>query len=714
MSLDRLNSMSDVEALARIIEAEAAAEPFEGKVAVGAVIDNRRRDGRYGEGWKGVIAKPGQFSAINDVTGYAGGKGANKIFWRQPSEDSIRVAQAVVGGQYKDPTGGATHYFNPSIVNPKWARGKEFSPIGAHVFGQADAGRAVSGGNGQDQLRGGPGRDELIQEAVRRGLISKSEIEAEASRRGLLGDQAQAVAAEGPSEQDRTDVEAALGQLNSPPAQEPAPPAQNPAKNRMTGGDILLRALGLDPSTLPPEVKEAGDLIFQGQTAEFGDEIMAGGNVLAQRLSGKDATFGEEVAIQRENMDAVEGKSTAANILGKGAGALMSGAAAGAALPAATTVPGKVAVGAAEGAVFGGLTAAGAADGEDRLEAGAEGAVGGALVGGALARAGASFGRYLNMRAAAKSAPSGADLKNASQQLFDAARKSGIVYRPQPVKEMVSGVAARLLDDGIDAQIHPKASRVMSRLLDLVEKPATLKEVERFRKLATDAAFEAKPGSADQRLALMIRETLDEFSLDQSNMVAASAGAELQREARRLWSQFRKDELVTEQVAKAVRRAESTGSGGNVNNAIRQNLRRILDNKKMRSGFTPEEIAAIENIVSGGPVDGFLRLAGKLSPSGNGLMLGMNLGAAGATGGASLAITGVAAGAKELADRATTQRVKTLAAIIRSGGRPAQSRINALSKIEKKALRNLIAGQSGEAVGEPIADQFRKLEATGK
>ena len=135
------SGLNDVDMLARIIEAEAASEPLKGKVAVGAVIDNRRKTGAYGNGWRGVITAPGQFSAINDVTGYARGQGANSLFWKEPSRESIAVAQRIISGDYRDPTGGATHYYNPTIANPDWARGKKFAPIGNHVFGRADAGR---------------------------------------------------------------------------------------------------------------------------------------------------------------------------------------------------------------------------------------------------------------------------------------------------------------------------------------------------------------------------------------------------------------------------------------------------------------------------------------------------------------------------------------------------------------------------------------------
>ena len=67
---------ADRELLARTLQAEAGGEGLGGMLAAGSVIQNRVASGNYGQGLRGVIMKPGQFSAWNGVTGYAGGQGA--------------------------------------------------------------------------------------------------------------------------------------------------------------------------------------------------------------------------------------------------------------------------------------------------------------------------------------------------------------------------------------------------------------------------------------------------------------------------------------------------------------------------------------------------------------------------------------------------------------------------------------------------------------
>ena len=132
--------MSDLEILARTIHAEAESEPYNGKLAVGAVIANRAASGKYGEGIKGVILKKTQFSPWNSWTGGAKGEQGKDMLRLKPSEDAYKAAQAILSGEYEDPTGGATHYLNPSVSKPYWLKPMKNQKrgtikIGQHLFG---------------------------------------------------------------------------------------------------------------------------------------------------------------------------------------------------------------------------------------------------------------------------------------------------------------------------------------------------------------------------------------------------------------------------------------------------------------------------------------------------------------------------------------------------------------------------------------------------
>ena len=134
-----VGSFSDREILALTLQAEAGGEGYDGMLAAGSVIANRAASGKYGEGISGVIMKPGQFSAWNGVTGYAGGEGAIDMDKVRPNKEALKAADAIISGDYTDVTGGATHYYNPNVASPAWGGnvGSNWKDIGNHRFGRA-------------------------------------------------------------------------------------------------------------------------------------------------------------------------------------------------------------------------------------------------------------------------------------------------------------------------------------------------------------------------------------------------------------------------------------------------------------------------------------------------------------------------------------------------------------------------------------------------
>ena len=94
-------SVSDVTLLAALIQAESGGQPYEGKLAVGAVVMNRVKSPGYPNTILGVITAPGQFPPATN------GKVAG-IVARGPSASCIQAAEAAVAGQTT--VGGATHF----------------------------------------------------------------------------------------------------------------------------------------------------------------------------------------------------------------------------------------------------------------------------------------------------------------------------------------------------------------------------------------------------------------------------------------------------------------------------------------------------------------------------------------------------------------------------------------------------------------------------
>ena len=118
------SSTSDVQLMARAINGEARGEPYEGQVAVGAVILNRVKHSQFPNTIAGVIYQSGAFTAVSD------GQISAPI-----SENSTvyKAARDAMNGW--DPTGGCIYYFNPNTATNKWIWSRPLiKTIGKHRF----------------------------------------------------------------------------------------------------------------------------------------------------------------------------------------------------------------------------------------------------------------------------------------------------------------------------------------------------------------------------------------------------------------------------------------------------------------------------------------------------------------------------------------------------------------------------------------------------
>lgn len=116
------NNQSNLNLLARAIYGEARGEPYEGMVAVAAVILNRVRSSNFPSSVAGVIYQPGAFTAVDD--------GQINL---EPNQTAYRAAQDALNGW--DPSGGALYYFNPNTATNKWIWSRPLTVvIGKHRF----------------------------------------------------------------------------------------------------------------------------------------------------------------------------------------------------------------------------------------------------------------------------------------------------------------------------------------------------------------------------------------------------------------------------------------------------------------------------------------------------------------------------------------------------------------------------------------------------
>lgn len=448
---------------------------------------------------------------------------------------------------------------------------------------------------------------------------------------------------------------------------------------------------GAMATTGPGDALQRG--MMQGATFGLADEITAGlmtpieMGVRAFRGDDAGSGFGERVSNaygavlddQRGQLSAAReahpGMAVAGDVAGamatggqlmRGGATLLSGA-----QPTYASMAGR---GAAEGALYGAAHGFGAGEGaKDRATGAAMGAGIGAITGGAFG----AYGARGAQRGAEQTIPSTDALRQQANALYQQADQAGVVVNPRPYSSMVDDLVGNMQRTGIDPTIHPKATAALNRLVQARDQPLRLQDIDTLRRVVGSAAKSVDPD--ERRIASMMIDRMDDF-IDKLGPQDVSGGdvrsaAQAIRQARDLWSRFRKGEVVENLAERAgVRGSNFSGSGQE--NALRSEFRTLSRNPKKMRGFSADEKAAIKRVAQGGPVENAARALGRFAPTGvvsTGLSGGMGYAVGGPVGSAALMGAGLAG--RGAATAMTRRNAALASALIRSGGQmpsPAQ------------------------------------------
>nr|WP_246027728.1 MULTISPECIES: spore cortex-lytic enzyme [Lysinibacillus] len=115
-------SERDLQLMANAVYGEARGEPYEGQVAVAAVILNRLESPEFPNTISDIIFQPGAFTAVADGQ-----------IWLTPNERAKEAVLDAMNGW--DPTENALYYFNPKTATSKWIWSRpQIKQIGEHIF----------------------------------------------------------------------------------------------------------------------------------------------------------------------------------------------------------------------------------------------------------------------------------------------------------------------------------------------------------------------------------------------------------------------------------------------------------------------------------------------------------------------------------------------------------------------------------------------------
>ena len=262
----------------------------------------------------------------------------------------------------------------------------------------------------------------------------------------------------------------------------------------------------------------------------------------------------------------------------------------------------------------------------------------------------------LNMQSVKK--PTLENLKAEKNKAYELVKTSAEKFEQSELDELVRNINRQANIDFFDPTIDEKTKKAIKLVENLRGKDIFIGEIDKVRKRLS----KLYKGADDEDAAILgIINTLDDF------VATKAKSSDLINAARAANAKFSKANLLEKEFVKASDQIASTGSGGNVVNKYRQTLTRIKNNPMKAKFFTKDELEQMDRIINGDFGVNTLRLIGKLSPSGNGLMLALNIGAI-AYNPSLAGITAVGVGSKALSEKATMQAVEKLQDLVKSGG----------------------------------------------
>lgn len=318
-------------------------------------------------------------------------------------------------------------------------------------------------------------------------------------------------------------------------------------------------------------------------------------------------------------------------------------------------------------------------------------------------------------------APTLEHLQAQSDAGYDAVRQSNASLSPQSSEALASSIEGTFGNRLATRKLNPKAALAADDLAgDMRAAPMSISDVDEARQwIGRNVTGSAEKG--ERAIGMAMKDSIDGHldNLTPGDVTGTNRATEVVdtlKDAREKAARIHKSQLFeaedTGLVAKGLRRAATTGTGGNEINAIRQNVRRVLENPKLRRGYNETELQAMREIADGTPTQNALRLLSRLAPASGALPLGGfagSMGAAGATGNPLFVAPSILGGiAKQVGERSTRKQVDGLGELIRNGA-PLPKK--GMSDTEKRMLAQLIAARGTTPAPEGQASALAQLLA---
>ena len=277
--------------------------------------------------------------------------------------------------------------------------------------------------------------------------------------------------------------------------------------------------------------------------------------------------------------------------------------------------------------------------------------------------------------------PSLESLQQVKNAAYAAVDKAGVKFRPSEMNQIVAKANARVADFNYVPEVDLQTKAALKTIQAQTDSTMTVGQLDKLRQNLYKRYSAARNEQGIRGIIDIIDEAIE----------AKAPANRLMTTAREANKRYKKLEMLEDAFKKAELDAAASGSGGNIVNNYRRAVANILKNKRKTQFFQDYEIKMMQQFVQGKMSDNTLRLIGKMSPTGNGLMQALNVGAIAynpAMAGVSLA----GAGAKGLSDAKTLRQAEQIRNTLATGLAPNKS-------ISLKEIRTLIGLEAGEETG---------------
>ena len=280
--------------------------------------------------------------------------------------------------------------------------------------------------------------------------------------------------------------------------------------------------------------------------------------------------------------------------------------------------------------------------------------------------------------------PASADIKAQASQLYQKIDDAGVLIKSEPFGQLVDKIKVDI--GGKIRQIRqPNVVDAINQLDEATGSAMTLRKLQDLRSSISE--IKLSKNMSESKFAGDIIKELDDFvdNLDASKLVAPAQGdveaIKLVPQARNLWKQARKSELLDELYEKAGLQPNAKYDDVVFSTKLRDQFRNLATNKNKLRGFTEEEVKAIKSAAQGGKIENALRAFGK--PLQGAVLQGQNVaslsipaligfklgGPTGAVVGANL-VPASRAVSRRVAGQLGKQNLQNVIDTIKTGGQP--------------------------------------------